>query len=99
MNEAEKRMHLIESLDTRRILGARADGIRREMQPWFDALRDIYLKQLVENTKTLGSVDNHTAMALVVLADLENLLKREASRGAKASRSLEKTIHAGGSNT
>lgn len=99
MNDAEKRMHLIESLDTTRVLGARADGIRREMRPWFDKLRGIYLKQLVDNTKVGGEVDTYTAMSLVVLADIEKILNEEASRGERASRKLERTINAGGSNT
>jgi len=98
MNEAEKRTHLIESLDSRRVLGARADGIRRDMQPWLNKLRDIYLKQLVDNTKAGGEVDTYTAMSLVILADIEKILNEEASRGERASRKLEKTINAGGSN-
>ena len=99
MIDAEKHTAMISRLDTKRILGQRAGETLRQLDPVFAEMRDLYTKQMVENTKATGEPDTYTNWCLVVLTDIETMLREKSSRGAQASRKLEKLQNAGGSET
>lgn len=96
---AKKRTARIAKLDSVRRMGARAERIMDGMQPVIDEIRGIYLRQLVENTKEAGEPDTYTVWQLVVLSDMETMLKEQAGRGARAAEKLRDLSNAGGSDT
>lgn len=97
MIDPDKHTAQIAKLDTARILGSRAAETLHQMQPVFDEMRAIYGRQLVENTKAQGKPDDYTTWCLVVLSDMEALLREKAGRGARATRKLDDIQNAGGS--
>lgn len=99
MTDIDDRNKRIGKLTNIRITGVHASNMLRDLMPVLEQMRAIYLDDLVENTRANKAPDELNTWRLVVLKDIQDFLREQASRGAGAARKLDKLTNAGGSDT
>lgn len=95
MDEDERRLK-IGQLDAKRMRGQRAASELRAIEPALQDLRDLYVEQLIKNTKADAKVDEFTVYLLVAQERLLADLKEKMRHGASADKKI-KALTSGGS--
>ena len=96
--DVDDRNERISKLTNIRITGVHASNLMRDIMPVLEQMRAIYLEDLVRSTRDNKVPDEFNTWRLVVLQDIQDFLREQASRGAGAARKLDKLTKAGGSN-
>ena len=79
----------IATLATRAQRGANAEMMLRQWETIIRERQDAYYKQLVNNTRSAGEVDKHTALLMVALDDLVHDLTNAVRTGTLAANKLD----------